>query len=107
MADAAPVGPALDPAHVEVVDLDIGEAPAELILDRDGGRPRHLDLGHAGLECRQSRVAAHLADLNTLPNEGDLLLRLDQALAHGVVGHVGKLETAERAVDHCLETDRH
>ena len=99
VADAAPIGPGLNPAHVEVVDLDVGEAPAELVVDRGVGGARHLDLGHAELQGLQRSVAADLADLNTLADEGDLLLRLDQALAHGVVGHVGEFEAAERAVD--------
>ena len=97
VADAAPIGAGLNPAHVDVVDLDVGEAPAELVLDRGIGRPRHLDLGHARLHGLQRGVAADLANLDALPDEGDLLLRLDQSLAHGVVGHVGELEAAERA----------
>ena len=76
-------------------------------LDRDIGRPRHLDLGHARFQRLQRGVAADLADLDALADEGDLLLRLHQPLAHGVVGHVGEFEAAEHAVDQRLEADRH
>jgi len=62
VADAAPVGSGLDPAHVEVVDLDVGEAPAKLVLDRDVGGPRHLHLGHAGAQRLQRRVAEQKED---------------------------------------------
>ena len=105
VADAAPIGAGLNPAHVDVVDLDVGEAPAELFVDRGIGRPRHLDLGDARLHGLQRGIAADFADPNSLTDEGNLLLRLDQTLAHGVVGHVGELEAAEGAIDHRLECD--
>ena len=56
VADAAAVGPALNPGHVHVVDLDVGEALAQLVLDGAVRGARDLDLGDAGL--KRASIAA-------------------------------------------------